>query len=173
MKIKSSDILGKKIISKNESKELAVADDLFFDTKKKKVVAVLIGTKDGLENAKAVLLTKVKSISETIMIESEKDIVSASEVIKPEKDHTGRNQIMMGNIQITESGQDLGEITDITFDSKTGEISNTTSNVDGAKKTAKVDKIISTSAFMTVVKGKEEKPDEGKNPIQQIKSFFQ
>jgi uncharacterized protein YrrD len=173
MDIKSVDILNKRIISKKEGVELAIAKELFFDTKNKKVVAILTDTSGGLENAKGVLLKKVKSIGETIMVETKEDLVPASDIVKPEKDEAGNNQTLVGSTQITEDGQDLGQILDVTFDSKSGQIKAATSNDEGEKKTSKIDKVVTVSPTTTVVKGKEKEKDKNKKgPLEQLKGML-
>jgi uncharacterized protein YrrD len=172
MKINSKDILNKKIIAEKQGKEIATAQDLFFDTKNKKVVAILTNTSKGLNNAKGITLKKIKSISETIIIENQKDLLPATQIIKPEKDKKGNFEVLAGSKQVTEDGQDLGTILAVVFDSKSGKILEIISKDNDKEKTAKIERIITVSPGMTVVKGRE-KDDKQQDPIEKIRTIFQ
>jgi uncharacterized protein YrrD len=171
MIVNSNDIRGKKIISEKEGKELATADDLFFDTNKKKVVAILTDSQLGFENARAVLLSKVKSIGETIIIGSETDLMKAADALKPDSGADGDPDTLVGSKEVTKSGDDLGTISNISFDSKSGDIKETTSDDNGEEKKAQIKKVVTSSEEMTVVDGKEKNPNQ-KSPIDQLKSVL-
>jgi uncharacterized protein YrrD len=124
MTIKASTISGFPIITLIDGKNVNKVKDVIYDSQNNQVKALLIDEKGWFKGAKILLLSDITSIGEdAVTIDSEDCFISSDEqndtnisVIVDEKNFLTKNQVM------TESGKDLGRVTDLYFDFPTGEV---------------------------------------------------
>jgi uncharacterized protein YrrD len=124
MTIKASTISGFPIITLIDGKNVNKVKDVIYDSQNNQVKALLIDEKGWFKGAKILLLSDITSIGEdAVTIDSEQCFIHSDEqndtnisVIVDEKNFLTKNQVM------TESGKDLGRVTDLYFDFPTGEV---------------------------------------------------
>jgi uncharacterized protein YrrD len=124
MTIKASSLGNMPIITINDGKTISNVRDIIYDGKINQVMALLIDEKGQHSGAKVLRLQDINSISEDAVIIENEDCFVYSDGLNNDNmsvivDH---NNFMTKNQVITESGTDLGRVTDLIFDFPSGEV---------------------------------------------------
>lgn len=159
MLIKANDVIGLKVITLETGKEVAKVQDVVYDPRDNMVKALVIDEGGWFSDAKVILFEDIKSIGEdAVIIESEEKVRTASEVSSRVANIAREEQNLTKTKIITEEGDELGSVSDIIFDSKTGkveefEVSQGAQNLASGKKTIRVNNIITVGEDATIVSG--------------------
>lgn len=123
MTVKGTNVIGLKIISLQDGKEIGKVQDLIYDPDEKRIVALIAKNGGLFSDPKMVLINDLKNIGEdAIMIDSPNLIKSTSEVdqkiasIAKNENYITRTRI------VTSTGVELGTISDLLFDQNTGKV---------------------------------------------------
>ncbi len=124
MSIKSSGIGNLPIITLNNGVNINTVKDVIYDSMTNQVKALLVDEKGWFKGAKILLLTDIKSIGkDAITIDTEDCIINSDDntdmnigVIVNEDNYLTKNKV------ITESGTELGRVTDLYFDFPSGNV---------------------------------------------------
>lgn len=167
MLIKANDVIGAKIYTVDTGKEVEDVDDVIYSPEENKVVALLAKSKGIFSDAKVIFLTDAKGVGkDAVLIESESMMKNSSDI--PQKiSHIAEEDTYLTKTKvITEDGKDLGEVSDILFDTLTGqvkefEVSQGLRNLASGKKKVNIQDIVTVGKDATIVKGyTEEKFEE-------------
>lgn len=156
--IKGSDVLGLKVISVLEGKELHPVNDIIYDPALNKVTALLIDKGGWFSDARVIAIEDVQSIGEDAVIIESSDRVRPASSVNQRTANIARDDINLTKTRIiTDKGTDVGTITDIFFDSNGNvtefEVSQGMfSTVQSGKKRIHVSDIITIGVDATVVK---------------------
>jgi uncharacterized protein YrrD len=124
MTIKASSIGNLPIITINDGKNISKVRDIIYDAKTNSVKALLIDEKGWFKGAKILLLKDINSIgNDAVTIEDEDCFINSDDqhdnnisVIVDEDNFLTKNRVL------TQSGTDLGRVTDLFFDFPSGEV---------------------------------------------------
>jgi uncharacterized protein YrrD len=123
MLIQGADIVGIKVLSKKENREIEAIDDIIYDPTINKVIGFLLTPGDTLTEPRVIMFKHIKKITPTnIIIKSEKDILLASKAVKPMSQEDDTDTFINGTNVITDDGSHLGIAKDIFFDTETGKV---------------------------------------------------
>lgn len=153
--IKSNDVVGLKLISIQEGKELGKVEDLIFDSNTQKITALQIS--GGLFGGKRVVLIEdVKSIGhDAVMIDSESYLYKGDQIKENISEILEKGGYLTATKIITDQGTVLGKVSEIYFDPLTGDVIEfevEDKNLD-QRKIIKVSDILSVGHDATIVKG--------------------
>ena len=171
--IKASDIIGLKVVTLNDGKELHSVQDLLFDPQENVVRALLINIGGWFSNDKVLMLRDIHSIGkDAVVIQSERLLTSANRVPKPVTTVAKGEKYLNSRTIITEGGTNMGKISDMDFDPKTGNViafevtPNTLVTTQSGKKYIKIEDIITVGKNATIVKDSTTSTDEtGMNDV--------
>jgi uncharacterized protein YrrD len=124
MTIKASSMGNLPIITINDGKKISKVRDIIYDGQSNQVKALLIDEKGWFKGAKILLLNNINSIGpDAVIIDDEDCFVYSDElnenntsVIVDDHNFLTKNQV------ITESGTDLGRVTDLFFEFPSGNV---------------------------------------------------
>lgn len=159
MLVKANNVIGLKVVTLETGKEVTKIEDVVYDPRDNMVKALVIDEGGWFSDAKVILFEDIKSIGEdAVIIESEERVRTASEVSSRVANIAREEQNLTKTKIITEEGDELGSVSDIIFDSKTGkveefEVSQGAQNLASGKKTIRVNNIITVGEDATIVSG--------------------
>lgn len=123
MKVKGDTTIGLKVLSVKTGEEIDTIKELIYDPKQNKVLGFLIDKGGWFSDAKVILIEDIESIGRDAVM------IASSDVIKKVDDIQGtvariadEGHYLTNTKVITREGNELGEITDIFFDSTTGNV---------------------------------------------------
>lgn len=167
MLVKGTDIIKAKIYTIDKGKAIEDVDDVIYNPKENRVEAFLVNGGGLFSEPRVVLLSDAAGVGrDAIVVENEAALKSASELKESLASIvTGGDYLTQDKI-ITEEGADLGKVTDILFDSRTGEVrefevSRGLEDVASGRKRVKISDIITVGEDAVIVRGyTEEKFEE-------------
>jgi uncharacterized protein YrrD len=163
MLIKGNDVIGLKVVTLHEGKLLGKVEDIVYDPYINKVRAVVLDSGGFFREAKVVMLEDVHSIGhDAVVIISERVVRKTSEVTERVASIANNNKNLTRTRIITDSGNELGRVSDLIFDTKTGhvgelEVTQGIRDLQSGKKTVKVDQILAIGEDVTLVNSDSEK----------------
>lgn len=158
MLIKAGDVIGLRVVTMDEGKEVDRVHDVVYDPKENRVKALVIDEGGWFSDAKVLLIEDIYSIGkDAVVIESEERIRKAVDVNERVASIAREEQKLTKTKVITENGINLGAISDILFDTATGrveefEVSQGLKNLQSGRKTVRVDQVMTVGEDVTVVK---------------------
>lgn len=168
MIIKGDKILGLKIISIDTGKEIDTISDIIYDPKLNKVRGFVVSEGGWFKDAQVLLIENVKNIgADAVMVQSENVIRTPDQVQDRVMSIAEHGHNLTKTKVITEDGTQLGIITDILFDSDSGQVEEfevsqgLVENVKSGKKRFKIDDIMTVGEESTIVRGYTEIMMEG------------
>lgn len=150
MIIKAKSVIGLPIYTLKQGRKLEDSvEDVVYDPQTNKVEALVLDKGGWLSDTRVILLQDVHSIGDDAVLLRNEGVIKRADDVKPKVASIaqGENYLSSDKV-ITEDGKDLGKISDLLFDSATGEVSEfevsqgTLKNVGTGKKTIKVSDII-------------------------------
>jgi uncharacterized protein YrrD len=158
MNTKGQNVIGLKIITLDNGKEVDSVKDIIYDPKLNQVRALLIDSGGWFSDAKILMMNDVNSIGDdAVIIESQTKIKKASEIEDRVSSIAKDGTYLTKTKVITEDGKELGSISDIFFDTSTGEVQEfevsqgLIENVKSGKKRFRIHDIITVGEDATVV----------------------
>lgn len=153
MLIKGTDVIGLNVFTLDKGEKIEDVDDIIFDPKENKVRALLVKSKGLLSDSKVILLDDIKSIGkDAVIINSEEALKNASDVPEPVSSIANDGVYLTKTKIVTEDGMNLGNVSDIYFDSKTGQVEEIEVSQGGLKNIQEGTKRIKVSDIITVGK---------------------
>jgi uncharacterized protein YrrD len=157
--VKGNHVIGLKVISITEGKEIDTVKDLIYDPEQHAVRALLIDPGGWFSDAKVILTKNVHNIGQdAVVIQSQDMIDKASEVTSKIANIAKDDQYLTKTKIITEDGTDLGHVTDILFDPHTGKVDvlevsqGALKNIQSGTKKVRVTDILTIGEDATIVK---------------------
>lgn len=166
MLIKAGNVMGLKVYTVSEGKEIGQIDDVIYDAHSNQVMALLLAGGGLFADSKVIFLKDTKAIGkDAVLIDSEKSLQEVSKIpehiahIAEGHRHLTRTKV------ITEEGTNLGIISDILFNPETGkveefEVSQGLRDISSGKKTINVPDIVTVGEDAMIVKSYTEKKFE-------------
>jgi len=157
MLIKASKVIGLPVFTIVDGKKIEVIDDLIYHPTENRIEALLVARGGWFSNAKIIMFQDIKSIGhDALLIESAEVLKKASDVEQQIEYIAKSNTYLSGTKIITEEGVDLGKVSDIYFNSRTGlaeefEVSRE-KDKNHEKKRIKISDIITIGKDATIVK---------------------
>jgi uncharacterized protein YrrD len=123
MSVKGSRVVGLKILTLNEGKEVGQVKDILYSDHDHKVLGVLLKTAGVLSDGLIIRVEKIHSIGDDALIIENEEVIEKIASLPEEIANiaTGDNFLTKAKI-VTESGQELGKISDIHFDAISGQV---------------------------------------------------
>lgn len=160
MLIKATDIIGLKVLTLQEGKEIEEVDDIIYDPLENKIKALLVDPGGWFSDAKVVLFKDIKSIGkDEILVNSQDAVAKASDVSERISGIAKENKHLTHTKIVTEDGKKLGKVSDVYFDDKTGEVIEFEVTQGGlfdlasGKKKLHISDIITVGEDATIVRG--------------------
>lgn len=120
MLINANDVIGLRVVSLKKGENIEDVNDVIYDPPAKQVRALLVDRGGWFSEAKVILLSDVKSIGrDAVMVDTKEVIKKASDLPEPLSSVARESKLKKMNI-FTESGTDLGRVTNIVFDPASG-----------------------------------------------------
>lgn len=123
MIVKANDVIGLKVFSVDEGKEVDAVEDVIYNPSASKIEALLVDSGGIFSSGQVIAMEDVKSIGDdAVIIQSESMMKSVKELpddirhIAEDDTHLTKAKVM------TEQGKDLGKVSDLLFDPDTGEV---------------------------------------------------
>lgn len=121
MSIKSKDVIGTPVITIVEGKKIGKISDIIYDPQKQRVSALEVGGANWFSDAKILLIEEVKSIGpDAVLIDSEASLRKLVDVDTSIARIAQNDHYLTQSEILTEEGNELGKVTDIYFDSRSG-----------------------------------------------------
>jgi uncharacterized protein YrrD len=168
MTIKASSMGNLPIITLNDGKTISEVTDIIYDGQTNEVKALVIDEKGWFKGAKILRLQDINSINKDAVIVENEDCFVYYDALN--NDHRSvivdHDNFMTKNQVITESGTDLGRVTDLYFDFPSGEVltmevsKDFTQNLTSGTKNINILDIVTISPDNLVVKDFTEKHSE-------------
>ena len=112
--IKGTQIIGLDIIAIKTGKKLETVTDILYDPRVNKVIGVLVDSGGWFSDSRIILSENIISVGkDAVMVEDENSIQIGSEASNRVNQIAGGDQTLQGNEVMTESGENLGKISDI------------------------------------------------------------
>lgn len=160
MTVKGKDVIGLKIITINDGKEIGTVRDVIYDPGENTVRALLVDDAGWFSDAKVIAIPDVESVGENaVMIRSQEMIKKAADVGEGVSNIAKDDQYLTKTQIVTENGTELGTVSDILFDPETGLVSEfevsqgLLKNAQSGKKRVRVNDIITVGKDATIVRG--------------------
>lgn len=150
MTISAKSVIGLPIYTLKQGRKLEDSvEDVVYDPQTNKVEALVLDKGGWLSDTRVIPLQDVHSIGDDAVLLRNEGVIKRAEDVKPKVASIaqGKNYLSADKV-ITEDGKDLGRISDLFFDSATGDVKEfevsqgTLKNVGTGKKTIKVPDII-------------------------------
>jgi uncharacterized protein YrrD len=159
MLIQASKIIGKKVITMSDGKEVSEVKDLVYDPRENHVSAILVDDGGWFSDAKVIAFSDITSIgSDAVMINDEQRIREAKEINQRVSNIARDDQYLTKTKVMTESGESLGEVTDLFFDGDNGRVEEfevtqgQLQTIKSGKKRIKVQDILTIGEDATIVR---------------------
>jgi uncharacterized protein YrrD len=159
MTIKGDKVTGLNIISINTGEKVYSVKELIYDPMQNKVLGFLVDEGGWFSDAKVILIEDVKSIGEdALMIESEDVVKKVDDIQGKVARIADEGHYLTHTNVVTESGTELGKVTDIFFDSVTGDVrefevsQGVVKDIKSGKKRFTIEDIITVGEHATIVR---------------------
>jgi uncharacterized protein YrrD len=159
MNIKGKDLLGKKIIAIATGTEIGNVEDIIYDPLKNQIRGILVDKGGWFSEAQIILMTEVKSIGpDALMVENETAIKKASDIQGRVSNIAEEGHYLTKTRIITEEGKELGTVSDLIFDSETGDVAEfeisegVLKNMQSGKKYVQIHDIVTIGEEATIVR---------------------
>lgn len=160
MLIKGTDVIGEKVITLDKGKEVEDVDDVIYEPRENRVLALLVNGGGLFSDAKVILIPDIKSIGrDAVIVESDMVLKDVSNVPQNVRSIARSDTHLTKMEVVTEGGNKLGYVSDILFDSKTGAVEEFEvsqggfRDVSSGKKRVKSLDIITVGEDAMIVKG--------------------
>ncbi len=121
--VRKKQVVGLKMISLQDGKEVGEVKDVIYDPKKKKVEALIAEEKGIVKGSKVVPLDEVHTIGDdAVTIDSEERMKPLSKAPEPVTKAAKLSQKVEETTIVTTDGKELGNIKDVYFNPLTGEV---------------------------------------------------
>jgi uncharacterized protein YrrD len=159
MRIKGKDLIGLRVITTDLGQEIEKVKELIYDPEVGKILALVVDPGGWFKDAKIIPFEKIKTIGkDAVMIETEGVVKNAGEVSqKISRIVEGDDYLNDNNLVITEDGTELGKVSDVYFDTDSGEvmefeISQGIKNLSSGKKRIKKEDVVKIGENAIIVK---------------------
>lgn len=157
--VKGSSVIGLKIITLQDGREVGKVKDIIFNPDSQYVEALLIDEGGVLRDTKVIDLPTIKSIGkDAVIIDQEQTIKKADDIPKEVVDIAKGDTYLTKTKIMTETGDELGQISDVYFDEKTGKVTEfevsqgVFQNAASGKKRVKITDIVTVGKDSTIVR---------------------
>lgn len=121
MTTKVSQLKGLKIVTRDTGKVVKNVEEIIFDPATNSLLALIVDPGGFLSTAKVVMFNDVESVGkDAIVIANESVLKNLGDVQERVSEINSENNYLVRSKVMTESGDEIGTITDIYFDEKTG-----------------------------------------------------
>jgi uncharacterized protein YrrD len=159
MRVSGSQVIGLRVVTKNTGEEIDTVKDVLYSSHHHQIVGLLIKA-DGLFGQGQVILTEdIESIGpDAVIIKSKEALVPSDKLPEPVTNIIKSDHYLSQTRIMSEDGEDLGEVSDLHFDSQTGQVidftvsQGTIKNMESGQKTIKPAHIITVGKDATIVK---------------------
>jgi len=169
--VKGKDVIGLKVMTVSDGKEMGKIKDLVYDSNSHEVKALLLDEGGVFSDAKIILVPEIQSIGkDAILIKDQATVKKASEADQVVAETARKDQYLTATKIVSEDGTDLGKVTDLYFDPQTGKVhefevsQGFIGNIQSGKKRIRVEDIITVGEDATIVRGyvEEDFSEQGK-----------
>jgi uncharacterized protein YrrD len=121
MMMKASQVIGLKVLSLEDGKQVEDVDDVLFDPSQNRVLGLLVKKGGFLRDAQIILLSDIRSVGQdAVMIDSKSVLQKAGKLPQPISAIAKSDDYLTQTKIVTEQGTELGSITDLYFDLPSG-----------------------------------------------------
>ncbi len=158
MLIKGNDVIGLKVLTLSKGQQIEDVEDIIYDPSENQVKALLVDKGGLFSDAKVIPLSSVKSIGKDAVMVKDVGVIKKASEVGEKVSHIAHEDTYLTKTRIvTESGTDLGHVTDLYFDDHTGvvhdlEVSQGLKDLQSGKKKVKVSDILTVGKDATIVR---------------------
>lgn len=158
MLIKANDVIGLKIFTVMEGKNIDKVEDVVYDPASQRIEALIVNNGGIFSSGKAIAIENIRSIGEDAVVVESEDVLENIDSLKAEAKHIAEDDTYLTKSAVlTEDGNDLGKVTDLLFDSETGKVEELEvsqgglRNIQSGKKHVKPDNIVTVGEDALIV----------------------
>ncbi len=174
--IKANDVINTKIITLSDGREVGRVKDVVYDPSSHYVRAFLIDEGGWFSDAHVILIRDIHSIGhDAILVKDQSAVQRARDVANPVAAIAKGDTYLTNTKIITEDGKELGQVTDLYFDPKSGQVTEFDvsggmfSRVQSGNKRVKVADIITIGRDATIVRSYVDSSFEAQSRKQGVK----
>ena len=123
MLVKANHVIGLKVITINTGKEAEKVDDILYDPKTQHVQALVVKPKGVFSDGQVIPIDQVKNIGPDAVIVESDQVFTPMKDLDPQIKHLADSDTHLTKSTVmTETGTNLGKVTDLIFDPATGQV---------------------------------------------------
>ncbi len=158
MLMNASQIVGFNVVTE-QNQLVDQVSDVVVDPKKKKLVAIVL-SKNEMTGLQVVPFEKVKNIAQNqVVVSSEKDIKPFSAIVK---NSSPENNTLTDKTVVTNKGDKIGELSDVSFDTSNGNVKKLIVQKNGQPQEIKI-KDIQAADEVVIIKEKKQSSEQHQN----------
>ena len=115
-------MIGKPIVAFDSGEKFNTIVDLIFDQQNNLLLGFLVDEGGWFSNALVLPLSKIQAIGNDAVIVPSRDVISSASEVPEIQNILEKDNVLKGTKIMTVDGRDLGTMTDLYFDDKTGVI---------------------------------------------------
>jgi uncharacterized protein YrrD len=151
MLVKGKDVIGLKVVTIDNGTVIETVDDIAFNPSTHRVEALLVSSGGLFSSAKAILMDDVRNIGEDAVVVPDADVIkSIKELGDAVSSIADSNKHLVKTNVLTVDGKELGKVTDIFFDSATGDVDSMEVSQGGLKTITEGKKSIKPADIVTI-----------------------
>jgi len=117
---KGSDLIGKPVVSFDTGEQFETIQDLIFDQNNNQLLGFVVDEGGWFSGARVLPLNRVQALGPDTVIVPDKEAVIPADTEQTFRRILDRNNVLKGTKIVTTDGKDLGKLTDLYFDERTG-----------------------------------------------------
>jgi uncharacterized protein YrrD len=123
MLITTNHVIGLPIFTINEGKNIDKIEDVIYDPSSQRILALIVNNGGLFSEGKVIAMEDIKSIGDdAVVIQTEQALKNTSELETDARHIAQDDTYLTKSNVVTESGKNLGKITDLLFDPQTGKV---------------------------------------------------
>lgn len=180
MIVKGTQVIGLPVMTLKTGQKIEDVDDVIYDSQENKVKALLVDKGGWFSDAKVILIDSIQNIGKDAVIVQDENAIKKASDVGEKVSHIAKDDTYLTKTKIiTDIGTDLGHVTDIFFDDKTGIVTDLEvsegfiKNMQSGKKKVKVSDIETIGEQATIVKAYTEEKFEQQANQQGVQGAIQ
>ncbi len=159
MLIRASTIIGLPVFTIADGKKIVIIQDVIYHPKLNKIEALLVEKGGWFSDSKVIVFSEIRSIGEDAILIDSVDVLKKASNVERDIEYIAKSDTYLtGTKIITEDGLELGEVSDIYFDTRTGDVEEfevthkAAKDLKSGKKRVKISDIITVGDDVAIVK---------------------
>lgn len=151
MIIKGRDVIGLNVVTVDTGTVIETVDDIAYDPSTHRIVALLVDSGGLFSSAKAIHMDDVRNVGDdAVIVDAADAIKSIDELGESVRSISDANKHLVKTNVLTIDGKELGKVTDLFFDSRSGNVESMEVSQSGLKDISENKKSIKPTDIVTI-----------------------